>query len=934
MTIADVLALSVAEARRTFAEDEPIARLAGAMDDLGLGYLKLGQRSASLSRGEGQRVKLATILGKVTSEPTMLLLDEPDRGLHPTDIARLLRAFDALVEQGHTIVAISHHRHVWAAADYVTLVEDGVARDVELDALQPLSRRREPRATPSTCAELHLQGVRVHNLRDVDVRIPHDALTVVAGVSGSGKSSLVFHTLASEAWHRYAESLPFAARRFVRRLPRPKVAQIEGLRPAVVLRQGQAIAPIRSTVATQSELGPLLRTLWSRAGRLDGQPCHLTAEHFSPDRPLGACPACEGRGVVARCDPDRLVTHPELPLMGGALKGTKPGKFLTEPDGQYMATLRAAAGNADLDRPWRDLPDDLRALILEGDPNRTLDVTWNFKRGARTGQHHFEGTWDGLCALVETEARRRANSKQAEAWAAPLRDSECPSCHGKRLRSEVASVRVGPWTLPGLLRRPVTEVLAALSELELDGSDAAVLEALRPELSHRLEELRSLGLGHLSLDRRSPTLSEGERQRVRLAGVLHSGLTSTLVILDEPAAGLHPQQTEAVLQRVRHLRDLGNTVVVVSHRPELFAGADHVIELGPAAGEEGGQIVAEGTPQQVLAGDSPTAIAAKNPPRRRRERGGEPPGWIEIEGAHVHNLDDLDVRLPAAGFVAVTGVSGSGKSSLIFDVLQASAETGNPIGCRTIRGLPSFTNVASHRRAPSNTTPLGALGLMPALQKHFAAAGKEHGLPKQAFSFASPAGRCEVCKGTGRQEVSMDVLADLSLPCPSCDGRRYRPEVLDVRVDGLDVAEVLALPAASLRARVSGQLARGLDDLVRVGLGHIALGRRRGELSGGETQRLGLAVALRAKASPSLLLLDEPATGLHEQDLSHLVDVFDEMTSRGDLIVAAEHRMSLVRAADWVIDLGPGGGPDGGRLVAMGPPEELREGSTARYLAV
>ena len=932
LSIADVLQLSVQEACDHFADDEAIARLAGAMNDLGLGYLKLGQRSASLSRGEGQRLKLAAILGKAAVTPSVLLLDEPDRGLHPSDVQRLLDTFAAMVEQGHTIVAISHHRHVWAAADYVTELRDGVATEVELGELHRLSQTHSVDASPPAVRDVQLAGVIVHNLRGVDVRIPHDAVTVVTGVSGSGKSSLVFHALAAEAWHRYAESLPFAVRRFVRQLPRPSVQTVAGLRPVVALRQGQPVASSRSTVATQSELGPLLRTLWSRAGLLDGAPCGLTAEHFSPDRPLGACPACDGLGTVSRCDPELLLTDPSRPLMDGAFAGTRPGKFLCARGGQHMATLQAAAAGADLDRPWCDLESELQRLILEGDPDRSLHVRWDFERGGRKGRHDFEATWDGLCRLVERESERRAQSKQAAAWAAPLRDLPCRACDGARLRPEVASVVVGRWTLPALMQLPVSGVVNAMSDVELDARQAAVVDALRPIVLERLEELRALGLGHLALARRSPTLSEGERQRVRLAGVLRSGLTDTMVVLDEPAAGLHPEQGEAVLRRLRHLRDLGNTVVVVSHRPELIAGADHLIDMGPGAGETGGTIVDEGPVADVLAGDGPTATALRRNPRRSRPRDVAEEAWIEIVGAHVHNLANLDVRLPASGFVAVSGVSGSGKSTLIFDVLQPSAQRRRAVGCREVRGLPAFAEVVSYRRPSLAATPLGALGLMPALQKHFAEAAKERGVPKQAMSFASPAGRCEVCKGSGRKDVAMDVLADLSLPCPACEGRRYRPEVLDVQVDGLNVADLLEMPASAARSHVGGKLGAGLADLERVALGHISLGRRCRELSGGERQRLSLATALRAKATPALLLLDEPATGLHEGDLDRLFEVFEALASRGSLVVAAEHRTSLLRAADWVVDLGPGGGPQGGRLVASGRPDALREGSTARYV--
>ncbi|MDF1798658.1 MAG: hypothetical protein P1V81_05745 [Planctomycetota bacterium] len=1052
--IAEVLAMDVRTAARFFAGDPPIARTLDAMDWLGLGYLRLGQSSKQLSRGESQRVKLATLLGDTAAEPSLLLLDEPDRGLHPSDVALLVAAIDALVEAGHTLVAISHHRSVWAAADRLIAVEAGTATVVpepervawlgragaSRDPLQASAKSAAtPRAPVPPPAAIELRGVRTHNLRSVDVTIPHRALTVVSGPSGSGKSSLVFDTLAAEAWARFSEGLPFAVRRFVRRLPRPDLDEARGLTPVLALRQGDARADRRSTVATQSETGPLLRLLFSRAGLFGGEPAlathGLTAEHFSTDRALGACPSCSGAAVVPRCDPARLVTDASLPLAGGALDGTRPGRFFTEPDGQHMATLAAALveAAAGLDQaavlallaeqPWAALPEPMRELALFGSGPAELQVTWSVGSAEGAGEHHFSGTWDGLCALVEREARRRVNAKAAAEWAAPLVDASCTACAGSGLLPKVAAVELGGLTLPQLMALPLAEVVPRLQALTANdpgprgpagspegrtkapgavedtrpraGSGArggapltprrrAVLAALLPELRRRLDELVELGLGHLALGRTSRSLSDGELQRVRLAGVLRSGLTSVTLALDEPAAGLHARDVARLANLLRRSAEAGNTPVVVSHRRGLQRLADHHLVLGPGAGAAGGELVvassrARGRPPEASGPRTTRATRANGVPEhvepgQATAPAGEDRARLFVRGARAHNLRGIDVDLPARGLVALCGVSGSGKSSLLFDVLGASlrSDLGGSVAveCDAIE-LPEdhrgFAEVrGERRRGGSAGTVLGALGLLAPMQRLFHESARAAGLdlPKPAFSFQSPKGRCETCKGSGFENVSMDFLADLALPCPTCAGRRYRPEVLAAKWCGRDIASFLDTSASELRelmdepARAPGtppspagqrpaerpalrparsaphlvKLRAGLDALAEVGLGHLGLGRRRRDLSGGELQRLHLAAALNDAPSPCLHLFDEPARGLHDTDITRLVAAFRRLAARGDLVVVAEHRLALVAAADHVIDLGPEGGPGGGRLVEAGPPHALTRGHTAAAL--
>jgi excinuclease ABC subunit A len=919
-TIAEVLQLTVDEACEVFAKDEALHRRVSALAELGLEYLPLGQASNRLSRGEAQRVKLASLLGDERAGPSLLLLDEPDRGLHPSDIELLLRAFGRLIEAGHTIIAISHHRALWAAADSWTELRDGRAvHQAQIDwSPQPT---RPPRARGTGPTSIELRGVSTHNLRGIDVSIPHGRLTVVVGVSGSGKSSLAFDTLAAEAWQRFAESLPFQVRRFVRRQPKAQLDSASGLGPVTSLRQGQSRAGARSTVATQTEIGPLLRLLWSRAGLLDGEAHELTAEHFSPDRAIGACSACEGMGQVQRCDPALLIGDASLSLAAGALDGTRVGRYLGEAEGQTLPTLRAAAEatlpDADLDLPWEELSAELKELALHGAGERKFDVTWSFTRGGLAQKHHFVGRWEGLLALAEREALRRAKQKTAAAWAEPLAPMPCEECKGMRIGAQARRALVGVWSLPALLDLPLELVPASLRGAELDARAGELREALLPELEARVLDLTELGLGHLQLSRSSATLSEGELQRVRLAGALHGGLVGMTIVLDEPSAGLHDGDVSLLVGKLKQLVEQGNTLVVVEHRPAVIRAAEYLIELGPGAGAEGGELLAAGPGAEILAGDGPTAQALRAP--AAQPSGALTTERLWIRGACANHLDYIDVHLPAEGFVAIAGPSGSGKSSLLRDVLRASMEAGQPRQCESLEGFERFRKL---RTPGAGRTLLSMLDLAPAVQSLYHAEAKGSGLARKAFSFDSPAGRCETCKGSGTERVPMDFMGDLALPCPSCAGQRFRPEVLAVHWNGLHVAAFLSEPASALVERLSaGPLRRALEALLRLDLGHLSLGRSRASLSGGERQRVLLASCLLDGGGPDLILLDEPASGLHEADLLRLAHVLQELGTRGHLVIAAEHRSSLLGAANWCVELGPGSGALGGRLLRS----EIRE---------
>lgn len=902
--IAGWLGATVAEAAAVLGDDPELAPVLDALTRLGLGYLRLGQSSTTLSGGEAQRVRLASVLGLARQRPHLVVLDEPDRGLAPSDQERLLQCLHGLVGAGHTVAVISHSRQVQAAADHLVWLRAGQVvghGPPRLDQLPPapLGERRDPRPPPRA---ITLRGVGTHTLRDLTVEVPHDQITAVCGVSGSGKSSLVFDTLAAEGLRRFAEGLPAHARRFLRRLPAPDLQGASGMRTTLVLRQGQPKANRRSTVATQVELAADLRLLWSRAGLLDGSPSGLWAGAFDPGTAGGACPVCEGLGSRRVCTEAGLVTHPDRAVGDGALGGTRPGRFFEEPDGQHLATLRAAAASRGLSLagPWAALSTEARDLALHGAGEAVFHVTWAFQRGARSGEHSFEGPWPGWIRLVEDEARKRARSKRAAEYQAPLEDAPCVPCGGTRLAAPAREVTVGRYSLGAMLACSVAEARQALAAMTLSGLGASVLEQLRPRLLTVLDDLMELGLGHLGLDRPSPTLSSGERQRLRLAGVLAGGLTGLTLALDEPAAGLHPEEVSGLLGRLRRLRDRGNTVVIVTHRPQLLAAADHVIELGPGPGVDGGQLVFEGSAQELAEADTATGRALRTPAVGASRPSG--PVAVRVVGAHLHTLDQVDLALPASGLVVIAGPSGAGKTTLLRDVVGASAIAGAPRGCRHVEGLSGReVHVLGTSVHSPVATPLSQLGLMGPMQAAFAAAT---GRPKGLFSWIGAAGRCPRCKGAGQERVAMDFLADVALPCPACEGRRFKPEVLEVTWDGRDVHTWLGTPAATLVEELArGPLRDGLARLVAVGLGHLAPGRSCATLSGGEAQRLALAGLLVPSRARRLVLLDEPGRGLHEADLAALVVVLRSLVERGDLLLAVSHRQRLIASADQVVRL-------------------------------
>ncbi|AOR30455.1 ABC transporter [Streptomyces fodineus] len=764
---------------------------------------------------------------------------------------------------------------------------------------------------------VRVRGAREHNLKGVDVDIPRDVLAVFTGVSGSGKSSLAFGTIYAEAQRRYFESVAPYARRLIHQVGAPKVGEITGLPPAVSLQQRRAAPTSRSSVGTVTNLSNSLRMLFSRAGTYPQGAERLESDAFSPNTAAGACPRCHGLGQVHRTTEELLVPDPALSIREGAIAAW-PGAW----QGKNLRDILDALGY-DVDRPWRELPAEQREWILFTDEQPV--VTVHPVRDADRIQRPYQGTYMSARRYVlKTFSDTKSASLRAKAERF-LTSGPCPACGGSRLRPEALAVTFGGRTIAELAALPLTDLTALL-----DGHDETA-RVLTEDLKSRIAPVVELGLGYLSLDRSTPTLSAGELQRLRLATQLRSGLFGVVYVLDEPSAGLHPADTEALLTVLDRLKAAGNSVFVVEHHLDVVRGADWLVDVGPGAGEHGGRVLYSGPPAELASvEESATAVflfdESPGPAREIRE----PRGWLTVGPVTRHNLRAVTAEFPLAAFTAVTGVSGSGKSTLIGELTEE---------------LEHVDRLVRVDQRPIGRTPRSNLatytGLFDVVRKVFAATeeARARGYGVGRFSFNVAQGRCETCRGEGFVSVELLFLPSTYAPCPDCDGARYNPETLEVTYRGRSIAEVLDLTveaAAEFFADVPAA-ARSLGTLLDVGLGYLRLGQPATELSGGEAQRIKLASELqRGRRGHTLYLLDEPTTGLHPADVEVLTDRLHGLVDAGHTVVVVEHDMTVVAGADWVIDLGPGGGDRGGRIVASGPPERvaMAAGSaTAPYLA-
>ncbi len=910
---------------------------------------------------------------------------------------------------------------------------------------------------------IQIRGARQHNLKNLDLDLPRGRLTVITGVSGSGKSSLAFDTLYAEGQRRYVESVSTYAKQFLDRLPRPDVDAIHGLTPAVAIQQTAPARSGRSTVGTATEVYDYLRLLFARLGEVScvqcGEPIHADsassivesargwpegetllvlalarllpgrpwgeqAAHllqagytrvlvdgevrsldspaqegalprrrrpgpaeiavvvdrftwrrgeesrlgeaceqafrrgegrlelrlgarppeprserwecrrcgtpalrpepalFSFNSPLGVCPACRGFGNVLTFSPELIVPDTSKSLREGALKPWAGSwRRLAWPRVEKFAGQLGIP----LDEPWSRLDPEHRRLLLEGGEG-------------------FRGVIPFL------ERRKEKSYKIGNRFLVKKYQTAmpCGECGGARLRREALAVHLAGRTIAQVSSLSVSEAARWLEGLDFTAAQREVAGPVLAEAQSRLRFLERVDLGYVTLDRLTRTLSGGEAQRIELANALGANLADTLYVLDEPTVGLHPQDTDRLVSILHELAGRGNTLVVVEHEPLVMRAADQVVDLGPGAGAQGGRLLYAGPGGAALDGvDSETARYLRGARRVERERRtGPPAGFIAIQGVTHHNLKGVDVRFPLGRLSTVTGVSGSGKSSLVDEVLYRAARLAlegvadEPPGPhRALRGLEHLERVALVDQSPIGRTPRSCpvtyMGAFAALRGVYARqpAALARGLKESSFSFNTPGGRCEACEGAGWVTVEMYFLADLLVPCEVCGGARFRREVLDVRYRGVNVREALELTVDQAFEHFASEprFTRALHVLRRVGLGYLSLGQPANQLSGGEAQRLKIARELAERqGGPTLYLLDEPTVGLHYADVQRLLQVLDDLTARGDTVVTVEHNLDVIRNSDWVVDLGPGGGEAGGWVVAEGPPEVIAASSESR----
>lgn len=826
---------------------------------------------------------------------------------------------------------------------------------------------------------IQVRGARVHNLKNVDVDLPRNALVVFTGISGSGKSSLAFGTLFAESQRRYLDSVSPYARRLIDQVGEPDVDAIEGLPPAVALQQQRGTPSVRSSVGSVTTISNGLRMLYSRAGEYPAGQEMLYADAFSPNTPEGACPTCSGIGRVFEVTEDLLVPDKTKTIRERAIAAWPPAW-----QGQNLSRILTTLGY-DIDKPWHTLPKETRDWILFTDetpevpvyPEYNLEqVRAAIKKGEKP---NYKGTYISAKNFVLHSFATTQSPRTKKRVAQFMQISECPSCHGKKLKKESLSVKFAGLDIGEISQLTLTELALKLNEAANkqlsddvpDREKAIVAKRIASDILSRVEALTRLGLGYLSLERTTPTLSPGELQRLRLGTQIRSKLFGVVYVLDEPSAGLHPADTQALLSALDELVAAGNSLFIVEHDVSVIRHADWIVDVGPQAGRHGGEIIYSGpvaglrdisdsyTGRYLFSPDAAEQKSKTHKPRKIAN-------WLKLTNIERNNLHGLDVAFPLGVLTTVTGVSGSGKSSLVSQalvelvhnalgqktVIEAPTdeaalleqEQETPVGGEIVSGMEHIKRLVTVDQKAIGRTPRSNLatytGLFDHVRKLFAATKEARARHYDAgrFSFNVKKGRCPNCEGVGFVSVELLFLPSVYSPCQVCHGQRYNDETLEITYHGKNIAEVLDLTveAASEFFVDDAPIMRALDALLKVGLGYLRLGQPATELSGGEAQRIKLATELqRTQRGDTLYVLDEPTTGLHPSDVAMLMAQLNGLVATGNTVIMVEHDMQVASNSDWIIDMGPGAGDEGGLIVAEGTPKEVaksKKSHTAPFL--
>lgn len=898
-----------------------------------------------------------------------------------------------------------------------------------------------------------IRGARKHNLKDIDVQIPKNKITVITGMSGSGKSSLAFDTIYAESQRRFMESVSAAGRSFFKQYARPDADRILNLPPAIAVEQKSLGRNSRSTVGTVSDISSALRLLFARIGirhcpdcgravkkksphditalfsRLEPglkltlvhpetdrriadiiapeavdknafikQTAHivnqalksgkgaikvknetgrtfilhtrnhcyycnislfeLTPSSFSTNNPESMCPECDGLGVKQVVAPDLIISDPDKSILDGASGWWgNLRSFIKKPNANWMkGEIAGLAGDlgVDLETPWKDLPEEFRHQALFGTSGRPVRFRYSGPKG-RSGDINrpVEGAVNHIRRLFSGSHGKSSSQHYLEF----IRKEQCPACKGDQLSPEACAVTVSDMNFPAVTKMSVAVLNDWLRDLPAHLTEEQFLtsDEIINSIRGKIQALMNVGLHYLSLKRSVPSLSGGESQRLRLANQLGCGLTNLLYILDEPSSGLHCSDRDRLVKTMKQLRDMGNTLVVVEHDLQIMRQADHIIDIGPGAGTNGGRIIAQGPPSRLMDQKNSTTGAylkgVRTLDRPAQPGTRKPAGWLKITGATLNNLKNIDAQIPLGMLTCVTGKSGSGKSSLITKTLAPALSRffrrGHPApssfktitGMEPLQSVVSVTQEAIGRNSRSN--PATYTGVFDDIRKLFAGTKEAKAKKYNAgrFSFNGKKGQCPACSGDGSKKVTMGLIPDLFIPCTECRGKRFNPQTLDIQYNGKSIADVLEMDIddAAVFFRDHKQIEPVLTTLIDVGLGYLKLGQSAPTLSGGEAQRIKLAAELSRKGSGrTLYLLDEPTSGLHMDDIAHILKLLHRITASGNTVVVIEHHLHFIRQADWIIDLGPGGGEDGGGIVAAGTPEDIMQtpdSPTGRYMA-